>query len=93
MYVNHLKRKVNDQMSEAQVIEKLKNEGCRITKQRRIILEVILKNDFSSCKDIYYQVAKIDSDIGMATVYRMIRQLEDFGVITRIETIKVNDSF
>ena len=75
-------------MTSEQVIERLKLDGCRITKQRRLIIDVIMNNDFNSCKDIYYQVAE-DKTVGMATVYRMIRQLEDMGIVHRIDTIEV----
>lgn len=78
-------------MSSDSVLERLRDEGCRITKQRRVIIDVIMNNDFSSCKDIYYQVTMRDRTIGMATVYRMIRQLEDLGIINRIDTIEVKE--
>ncbi len=77
-------------MTSEKVIDKLRKSGCRITKQRRLIVDVIMDNDFSSCKDICYQVISRDKTIGMATVYRMIRQLEELGVINRIERIEVN---
>ncbi len=77
-------------MTSEKVIDKLKDSGCRITKQRRLIVDVIMGNEFSSCKDIYYQVISRDKTIGMATVYRMIRQLEELDVIRRVERIEVN---
>lgn len=76
-------------MTKEKVLERLRDSGCRITKQRKVIIDVILNNNFTSCKDIYYQVAVRDKTIGMATVYRMIRQLEDMGIINRIDTIEV----
>ncbi len=77
-------------MSSEQVIDRLKDNGCRITKQRKLIVDVIMKNDHTSCKDIYYQVMAEDNTVGMATVYRMIRVLEDIGVINRIDMIEIN---
>lgn len=77
-------------MTSEQVIDRLKTDGCRITKQRRLIIDVIMNNDFTSCKDIYYQVTEKDKTVGMATVYRMIRQLEDLGIVSRIDTIEIN---
>jgi len=77
-------------MSNEQVIDKLKDNGCRITKQRKLIVDVIMNNDFTSCKDIYYQVVALDKTVGMATVYRMIRVLEDIGVVKRIDMIELN---
>ena len=78
-------------MTSEQVIERLKNDGCRITKQRKLIIDVIMNNNFNSCKDIYYQVTEKDKAVGMATVYRMIRQLGDMGIVSRIDTIEINN--
>ncbi|HIQ95076.1 MAG TPA: transcriptional repressor [Candidatus Limivivens merdigallinarum] len=66
-----------------QVIEKLRENGNRITKQRRIILDVIFDGQWGSCKDICYEALKRDPKIGVATVYRMVNMLEDLGVLTR----------
>lgn len=65
------------------IIKKLKENGCRITKQRRLLLDIILENRYASCKEIYIQASKYDRTIGMATVYRMIKELETIGVISR----------
>ena len=65
------------------VIEKLREQGCRITKQRRMLLDIILEEECSCCKEIYYKASKKDSSIGTATVYRMINTLEDIGAISR----------
>ena len=65
------------------ILQKLREEGYRITNQRRLIIDTILANDCSCCKEIYYQVHKKDPDIGVATVYRMIKTLEEIGVLDR----------
>ena len=65
------------------IIIKLKENGCRITKQRKLILDIILENRSSSCKEIYAQEAKLDHSIGMATVYRLVKELERIGVLSR----------
>ena len=80
-------------MSKECVIQKLKDNGCRITKQRLILLDIILEGNCNSCKEIYYKAAKKVSSIGTATVYRMINTLEDIGVISRrsIYEIAVDD--
>ena len=64
------------------VIQELKKRGCRITKQRRMLLEVILENECSCCKEIYYNASRLDPGIGSATVYRMVNLLEEIGVCT-----------
>ena len=72
-----------------QIIEKLKENGCRITKQRQMLIDIILENDCSSCKEIFYKASKTDSGIGVATVYRMVNALEDIGAISRKNMYKV----
>ena len=63
------------------ILELLRQRGCRITRQREVLLDVILRERCSNCKEIYYLAVKEDSDIGMATVYRMMNILEENGVI------------
>lgn len=65
------------------ILDELKKQGFRITSQRKVIIDVIVNNECTCCKEIYYQAAQIDRKIGMATVYRMIRALEEIGVINR----------
>lgn len=76
-------------MQKEMIIEKLREQGFRITKQRSTILDVILEEDCSCCKEIYYKVSKIDKAIGIATVYRMITTLENIGAISREPMYKV----
>ncbi len=65
------------------IIQKLKANGCRITKQRMELLDIILENRCSSCKEIFYRASKLDDKIGIATVYRMVNALEEIGVVSR----------
>ena len=67
------------------VIQELKKRGCRITKQRRMLLEVILENECSCCKEI----SRLDPGIGSATVYRMVNLLEEIGAISRRNMYKI----
>ncbi len=75
-----------------QIIEKLKENGCRITKQRLMLIDIILENDCSSCKEIFYKASKADHKIGVATVYRMINALEEIGAISRKNMYRVECS-
>lgn len=71
------------------VIQKLKEKGYRITKQRLMLLDIILKEDCSCCKEIYYKAYAQDEKIGSATVYRMINTLEEIGAISRKNMYKI----
>ena len=73
-----------------QVMQKLKEKGYRITKQRMVLIEVILKENCSTCKEIYYIASKIDPQIGAATVYRMVNILEEIGAISRRNMYKID---
>lgn len=65
------------------ILAKLRERGLRITNQRQLIIDCILENEFSCCKEIYCQICKIDPSIGIATVYRMVNTLEEIGAINR----------
>lgn len=70
-------------MQKEMILEKLREQGCRITKQRQILIDIILEEECSSCKEIYYRAVKKDDRIGTATVYRMVNILEQIGAISR----------
>ncbi|MDD2957603.1 MAG: transcriptional repressor [Lachnospiraceae bacterium] len=74
---------------QASIIQKLRDRGCRITKQRQMILDIILEEDCTCCKEIYYKAARQDKNIGSATVYRMINTLEEIGAISRKNTYQI----
>ena len=69
------------------VISLLQEKGFGITKQRKLIIDIILDSNGASCKEIYQKVISKDCTIGTATVYRMIRLLEDVDVIKHVDMI------
>lgn len=80
---------INGGMQRDMILTRLKERGCRITKQRLQLIDVILENECSSCKEIFYKASEKDSKLGTATVYRMINLLEDIGAISRKNMYKV----
>ncbi len=72
------------------ILKLLRKQGCRITKQRILIIDIILNNEFSYCKEIYWEVIQKDPSIGIATVYRMLKSLEDIGAINRSNIYRLN---
>lgn len=72
------------------VVKRLRDRGCRITKQRLMLLDIILNEECSCCKEIYYKASKLDAGIGTATVYRMVNILEDIGAINRKNMYKIS---
>lgn len=77
------------QMKKETILCEMQKQGRRVTKQRKILLDVILEEQCSCCKEIYYEAIKKDATIGMATVYRMVNSLEAMGAISRDRTYKV----
>ena len=71
------------------ITEKLKEKGLRITRQRKILLDIILEGECSCCKEIYYRASALDPKIGVATVYRMVNTLESIGAISRKNMYRV----
>lgn len=71
------------------ILRQLRERGFRITKQRRLIIDTILNSEYSCCKEIYYQAHRKDPSIGIATVYRMVKTLEEVGVIDRKQQYRV----
>lgn len=64
-----------------QIIKAFKDNGGRITDQRKLIFQVILENPGCSCKEFYYLAKSKNQDIGKATVYKIVKDLMDFGFI------------
>ncbi|MBO5452306.1 MAG: transcriptional repressor [Lachnospiraceae bacterium] len=77
-------------MQKETVLQRLKENGCRITKQRKILLDIILQEECACSKEIYYKALEKDSSIGTATVYRMINLLEEIGAISRKNMYRIS---
>ena len=71
------------QEKKSYILQELRKNGCRITTQRQLLIDIILQDECCCCKEIYYQAIKKDPTIGMATVYRMVKTLEETGLIKR----------
>lgn len=69
--------------SKETIVGKLKARGCRITRQRLVLIDIILEEECQSCKEIYFRAVRDNNKIGLATVYRMVNALEEIGAINR----------
>jgi Fur family ferric uptake transcriptional regulator len=63
----------------------LKKAGLKITLPRRKILEVMetIKEHHVSAEDIYRTLLESGEEIGLATVYRVLTQFEEAGLVVR----------
>ena len=66
-------------------IEELKNTGLKATLPRLKILEVFQRSQLRhmTAEDVYKLLLAEDADIGLATVYRVLTQFEQAGILER----------
>lgn len=66
-------------------IDELKSSGLKVTAPRLKVLEVFekAKERHLTAEDVYRLLIAEDSDIGLATVYRVLAQFEQAGLLTR----------
>jgi Fur family ferric uptake transcriptional regulator len=66
-------------------IDELKSTGLKATLPRLKILEVFQrgKNRHMTAEDVYRLLSDERSDVGLATVYRVLTQFEQAGILTR----------
>lgn len=81
---------LDNNMKKEEILNVIRKRGGRITKSRKMLLDIILDEECYSCKEIFYKALKKDPDIGIATVYRTFSLLEDMGVISRNKLYEVN---
>jgi len=62
----------------------LRQSGLRITRQRRLILDIILSSsDHPNAVEIFRRAGRLDKSISLSTIYRTMRALEQCGAIQR----------
>ncbi|CAA2930328.1 ferric iron uptake transcriptional regulator [Arsenophonus endosymbiont of Bemisia tabaci] len=63
----------------------LKNAGLKVTLPRLKILEVLQEPECHhvSAEDLYKKLIDMGEEIGLATVYRVLNQFDDAGIVTR----------
>ena len=66
--------------------ERLKEEGYKLTTQRRAILDAIIENSGShlSPEEIYEVVKLKYPEIGLATVYRTLQLFEQLDIVCKL---------
>ncbi len=66
-------------------IEELKSTGLKATVPRLKILEIFQKGEqrHMTAEDVYRALLDDNSDVGLATVYRVLTQFEQAGILSR----------
>ncbi|MCO4317019.1 transcriptional repressor [Phyllobacterium sp. 21LDTY02-6] len=64
--------------------KELRRAGVRITRQRRVILDILTSTeDHPDAMKIFHRAIEIDDSISLSTVYRTMNLLEEMGAIHR----------
>lgn len=65
--------------------DELRSAGLKVTLPRIKVLEVFRTADVRhmSAEDVYHRLASQQADVGLATVYRVLTQLEEAGMLAR----------
>ena len=65
--------------------DELKHSGLKATLPRIKVLEVFQKASqrHMSAEDVYKVLLGVDADVGLATVYRVLMQFEQAGILSR----------
>ena len=68
------------------IYEIITEKNYKLTNQRKKIINVIFENKEKhlNCEEIYDEIRKIDSSIGLATIYRTIKLFVELEILTEI---------
>lgn len=68
-----------------EIILKLREKGCKITPQRRAVIQSLLKFEkFPTAQEVYNDIRLVNPDVGLDTVYRNLHLLTGMGVVNQI---------
>jgi Fe2+ or Zn2+ uptake regulation protein len=68
-----------------EIIKKLRDKGCKITPQRRAVIQSLLKFEkFPTAQEVCNDVRRGNPDVGLDTVYRNLNLLVGLGVVNQI---------
>ena len=69
-----------------EIITQFRENGLRVTPQRRLIVEILAETSIHpSVDDLYQQVKKKMPDISLATVYHTLHELVALGELKEVE--------
>jgi Fe2+ or Zn2+ uptake regulation protein len=71
-----------------ELFEKFRQNGLRITPQRRVILELLTADDsHPTVDDVYQRVLAVMPDVSRTTVYNTFRELTDLGELVPVRDL------
>lgn len=72
-------------MSANEQQQQLRDAGLKVTSPRLKVLEVLkaTPDQHVSAEELYKMMIEQDEEIGLATIYRVLNQFDDAGIVTR----------
>ena len=68
----------------ADIENKCKEKGVRLTEQRKLIAKVMSESEgHPDVDELHKKVNKLDSKISIATVYRTVKLFEEAGIVSK----------
>ncbi|MBZ4687906.1 MAG: Fur family transcriptional regulator, ferric uptake regulator [Clostridia bacterium] len=67
------------------LLEIMKDKGCKITPQRRLIIEILENGSHKSADEIFNEVKKKQPNVSFGTVYRNLNILNDLGLVRELD--------
>ena len=68
----------------ANIENKCKKKGVRLTDQRKLIAKVMSESEsHPDVDELHKKVSKLDSKISIATVYRTVKLFEEAGIVAK----------
>lgn len=72
-----------------ETLRRLEESGLRMTVQRRHIIDILMRSQCTSPKELWYEAKEFVPDLGIATVYRLINRLEQIGVLSKARNLGI----
>lgn len=74
-------------MNVEQILQRMKQMGCKLTPQRRMIVEALLEagEEQMTADEIYQKVRVIYPEVGLDTIYRNLRLLVKLNVVDEVK--------
>ena len=70
------------------LVEQFRREGRKITPQRRVIFETLIRDDsHPTAEEIYQRVSSVMPDISRTTVYNTLHELVAVGALMEVEDL------
>ena len=73
-------------MTKEDIHQKLKRLGLRVTPQRIVVLEAIVKSNHPTADQISNKVTELHPNIATGTIYKILDAFVQVGIIRKIET-------